>query len=298
MCCNRTPLSVKTCRINNCHLGFAVISDELNPLKTIMSFKIYVINLARSEIRLTAMTEKLSTLGLPFQRIDAVDGRLLSDSERLHFASLRPRDGRSWTPGAIGCFSSHYACWTEIANASENYGVVFEDDVHISKYLPKMLTEMESSMEKIDVLRLEGTRHLLQLDAKKIRSLSECRLQRVKSESWGAGGYIISKNVAAQLIGMPTSSHSPVDFFLFDKASSIFAKEHFIYQTAPALCVQSKFDDRSVSTNTHHGSLIEHNAGDSRLRSMMRKSWWKVVGLSKLMRGFTRVELKEDLIRL
>ncbi|MBZ9683283.1 hypothetical protein LB531_21735 [Mesorhizobium sp. CO1-1-2] len=43
--------------------------------------KSYIINLDRSPARMQRMADRLSSIGADFERVPAVDGRLLSDAE-------------------------------------------------------------------------------------------------------------------------------------------------------------------------------------------------------------------------
>jgi glycosyl transferase family 25 len=121
-----------------------------------MQYKIYLINLSRAGNRLVAMQKKFDDLGLSFERIEAVDGRAMSKEQKHAFAIVRPR-ANGWLPGAIGCFRSHYLAWTAIAKGDAEFGVVFEDDVHISSKLPDLLANIGQYLNDFDVVRLEAS---------------------------------------------------------------------------------------------------------------------------------------------
>lgn len=123
-----------------------------------MTYKIYLINLDRAAGRLQAMEGKFAMLDLAFERIAASDGRVISQEEKLCFANSRPR-ANGWLSGAIGCFRSHYQAWTAIAEGDDEFGVVFEDDVHISAILPSVLSDIALHLDAFDVVRLEATKH-------------------------------------------------------------------------------------------------------------------------------------------
>lgn len=263
-----------------------------------MAYKIYLINLDRAAGRLQAMKKKFGVLNLMFERISACDGRALSQDEKTQFAKSRPR-ANGWLAGAIGCFRSHHQVWSAIAEGKEEFGVVFEDDVHISAILPAVLSDIALHLDAFDVLRLEATKHRVLLNQSKVIQLVDTRLIEVRSEAWGAASYVLPKKTAIMLLAEPMAHHSPVDFFLFDKGSSAFARQHRIYQAVPALCVQSKFDEASiVNTETSYGSDIEHNVGYTRLRHLVRKIGWRINGFKNLLRGYRRIALAQDIVRL
>lgn len=121
----------------------------------------------------------------------------------------------------------------------------------------------------------------------------------MRSETWGAAAYVLPKKTAIKLLAEPMTHHSPVDFFLFDKGTSAFARQHRIYQAVPALCVQSKFDETSIiNTETSYGSDIEHNFGDTRLRHLVRKIGWRINGFKNMLCGYRRIALAQDIVRL
>lgn len=261
-----------------------------------MQYEVYVINLGRATDRLAAMTRKLDDLGLPFQRIEAVDGRAMSSEEKTAFAALRPR-ANGWLPGAIGCFCSHYEAWSRIAVSSADFGVVLEDDIHISIALPQVLMGLDAHLKLFDIVRLEGTKHRVLLNMKTKLSTLPITLYPVLSETWGAGAYAITKDAARQLLTEPLTGHSPVDFFLFDKKTSAAARRHRIFQSVPALCVQSKFDAVKGKPETSYGSDIEHNSEDTTWRLRMRTVGWRLRGLRNLIAGYRKILLSEDIVR-
>jgi glycosyl transferase family 25 len=261
-----------------------------------MQYKIYLINLNRAPGRLAAMQKKFGDLGLTFERIEAVDGRAMTKEQKHAFAIVRPR-ANGWLPGAIGCFRSHFQAWTAIARGDEDFGVVFEDDVHISSKLPALLANLDAHLRDFDVLRLEATKHRVLLNGTNKFDVAGVNLVEVRSETWGAGAYVLPKKSAQLLLAEPTTRHSPVDFFLFDKGTSAVARRHRVYQTVPALCVQSKFDEAS-KPETSYGSDIEHNSEDTGLRHAIRKTGWRIRGLRNVILGYRRIALSEDIVRL
>lgn len=263
-----------------------------------MSFKIYLINLARSDARLAAMRQKFEHLNLQFERINAVDGRALSESEREEFAIRRP-SLNGWLPGAIGCFMSHYEAWNLIANGVDDFGIVFEDDLHISEKFPALIKIVGKFLDNnIDIVHLEATKHRVLLDKHEAVETGSTRLIRVKSEVWGAGAYIISKQVARKLLQSPEKNHSPTDYFLFDRNTSEIARQLRVFQAVPAVCVQSKFDPVQAKPEVTYVSNIEHNSDAGTLRYYFRELGWRIRGFRNLLLGYRRIPLSDDIVRL
>lgn len=94
--------------------------------------KIFCINLKRSIDRRTRMVGEFQKLGLPYEFIDGVDGRLLSESElRQSYSKVRTifRYGHPLLPSEVGCAMSHVKCYDSFLRSAERVCFVFEDDV-------------------------------------------------------------------------------------------------------------------------------------------------------------------------
>jgi len=72
----------------------------------------FVINLDGSDERLSLITENLTSLNIPFERVPAVDGRRFDVHALPEYNDPRAktRYGRILNGGEIGCFKSHIKC--------------------------------------------------------------------------------------------------------------------------------------------------------------------------------------------
>jgi glycosyl transferase family 25 len=116
---------------------------------------IYVISLATDAERRARMRAQLDELRLPFQFLDGVDGRRLTEKAREQAAPSRTR--RYWshlTGGEIGCALSHLAALQTIASGSYPFGAVFEDDVAICPQFPQFLADLERNTPPFDMMWL------------------------------------------------------------------------------------------------------------------------------------------------
>ena len=248
---------------------------------------VYVINLDRSAERMAFIAARLHGLSLDYIRIAAVDGAALSQAERDAFAAARPRDGRlGWRPGQIGCLMSHQEAWRKIAAGSAAWGLVLEDDLHISHSLPAVLAQVERLPPATDIVRLESTGQWLKLGPT-AATLDGRAVRRVRSAAWGAGAYLVSSATAARLVATPPVRQSPADDFLFNPPSSAVARALVTYQVVPALASQDKFaKDRRLMKG--FGSDIETDRVNGRLSAL--SAWRRRI--TSFLRGKSEVGVR------
>ncbi len=116
---------------------------------------IYVISLATDAERRARLAAQFDGLDLPFQFLDGVDGRCLS--EKTLEQAAPPHRRRYWshlTRGEVGCALSHLAAIKKIAAGPDPFGAVFEDDVTICFEFPQFIAELERDPPPFDVIWL------------------------------------------------------------------------------------------------------------------------------------------------
>jgi glycosyl transferase family 25 len=227
-------------------------------------FQSYIISMERSSERLKFISDRLNFLGLDFERIVATDGSLLNEDFKSRFSAARPRDGiRGWAPGQIGCFISHEAAWHAISKSNADYGLVLEDDVHLSSDFRDVIRSDDWIPKEADLIRLEDTGQRLKLSCGQ-KAFGKRKIYKVGSAAWGAGGYIIRKALAERLLDVDCSLHTPVDDFLFNLDTSSVSRTFSTYQLVPAVCIQDKFENTSKSVKGF-GSEIETGKVNMRL---------------------------------
>ncbi len=101
-----------------------------------------VINLAKNVVRMDNASRLLTAQGIPFERLDAVNGFALSPAEtaRVYDAAANARRGRAPLVGAeIGCYLSHIEAWRRIAAGDAAGGFIFEDDFDATADLAEVM---------------------------------------------------------------------------------------------------------------------------------------------------------------
>ena len=131
--------------------------------------KTFVINLKRSQERRKHIEGQLSTLGIQFEIIDAVDGSELSEETINNFKNIRKaaypkKDRRAWdvSDGVIGCALSHLKAYQEIINRDIEISIILEDDAALSKGLLKLydplLINRIKNIHNLDILQLAAVK--------------------------------------------------------------------------------------------------------------------------------------------
>jgi glycosyl transferase family 25 len=125
--------------------------------------KIYVINLASSTQRMQAISEHLHSLGLAFERVEAVWGKDLSERELANLYSPQANHQRFYRPlsaGEIGCYASHLNVWRAMVDGCVPLALVLEDDMELDARMPVLLQAMEAmeATQAWDMVKLVGMR--------------------------------------------------------------------------------------------------------------------------------------------
>ncbi|MEM9319686.1 MAG: glycosyltransferase family 25 protein [Pseudomonadota bacterium] len=127
-----------------------------------MDWPVYLINLDKDRARLEAATAELARAGTSWQRIPAVNGRLLSAEEvaAVYDGKANRRYARHPLTGPeIGCYLSHLRAWAAIRASGQPGGVVLEDDIRISGDLPATLRALAADDGTWDIAKLFSFRH-------------------------------------------------------------------------------------------------------------------------------------------
>lgn len=76
---------------------------------------------------------------------------------------------------------------------------------------------------------------------RRIEAAPKRKLYRAASGTWGAAGYILTKDAAARLLEVPSTQHTHIDWFLFKPTRSSVAAGLTCYQVLPAVCIQDEY---------------------------------------------------------
>tara|TARA_R110001592_G_scaffold178141_1_gene418792 strand:- start:4854 stop:5582 length:729 start_codon:yes stop_codon:yes gene_type:complete len=161
---------------------------------------VYVINLATSTERWATTSNRLTELGISYERFEAVDGRKEAhplfdryDDKLREKYRRKPLSG-----GELGCFASHFLLWNKCVELKKPI-VVLEDDLIINESLNDALKIAAEQISTLQYLRLAAT-YPKPKTYKKIKSLGQFDLiDHIRGPS-GTLGYVISPDASADLI--------------------------------------------------------------------------------------------------
>lgn len=117
---------------------------------------VYAIHLARATERRMGIQRQLRECGLPYEMIDAIDGRQMSD--RAWEDAVAPdalRAQRGWlSKSAVGCALSHREAYRRIVAARKGPGLVIEDDVVLARDLASVARQVAELIRDDEVVLL------------------------------------------------------------------------------------------------------------------------------------------------
>lgn len=214
----------------------------------------YVINLSSAPEKFNNLRSQASRIGLSLKRIDAVDGKGLSARD-----IDSPADEGFWGapgPHEIGCFLSHKLAWIEISMSNQAWGLVLEDDVHLSSCLTDFLSDTHWIPTDADIIKIEAYPHLRVTHTRWFKRVKHRKLLKIQSSLLGTGGYFISKNFCRRLLRNNFKIDMPIDNYLFD-VQTFGPKNRIIYAIEPALVIQDQFLADNHPKFQNYRSIIE-----------------------------------------
>lgn len=233
--------------------------------------KTFVINLDSSQDRLNRISVQLKKLGVPFERVPAVNGTKLTDdfikniTYPLDHIDTKTRFTRALTRGEIGCFLSHRVCWELLLESNEKWALILEDDIEISPYAAKYLSDDKWLPSDVNLCQLnapyDGKIGRIGHSTKNIDKDIKL-VQPLYPTPTGSFAYFISRDVALEALRSSKKLPSPVDNFLFSPWFDISPK-FVLWRTDPSLViplqdVKSDVGDRGKNSIKKAPFLIRH----------------------------------------
>lgn len=181
-----------------------------------------VINLDRSPDRLQVISKALTDLGLGFSRVQAIDGKYLTEGEVRQWTIPRAKRRlccRDLTRTEIACCLSHRTCWQMLVDSNEEWALILEDDCIFSDRARKFMADTEWMPATLKLCQLahigySGERVLIEKRKVILDDKSEI-VRIIKPHHVGAAAYLIHSDVAKLALKLTEKVEAPVDEILF-----------------------------------------------------------------------------------
>ena len=125
--------------------------------QTVDMWPSYVINLTENTTRMDNSARQLTARSIPFERIDAVNGWVLPESEigLVYDAEVnRRRAKHPLLRPEIGCYLSHLTAWRRVAEGESAGGFIFEDDFLATEDFAEVLSRLCEDERDWDMVKL------------------------------------------------------------------------------------------------------------------------------------------------
>ena len=204
---------------------------------------IYVINLDRDVARLQFMTTLFLQHGLSFERVEAVDGRRLSELRGPEIVPVCPSRGfpRGLMMKEQGLTMSHRKAALRLLNSGMPVGCIMEDDVNFSPSFRRLLPLLAVA-PPADIVKLEGigtVRHVIP-----VGTIENHMLAVTVRPIMGSAAYLVTRRGAQSIVDLTETVREPSDYVLADvigRASLLHLLPYPVYQRQEAMVVPSDF---------------------------------------------------------
>lgn len=192
----------------------------------------FLINLDRVPERLALMEQRFAAHGAAFERVPAVDARLLSDADIDRHVDGTGYWGRL-SRSEVACFLSHKLCWQRIVDRDLPFGLVLEDDVRLGENVGELLAQTRWIPDDADLVKLETSMKPVWLDRTVVGQVGGRALTRLYSSHDCTAAYVVSLATARRLLRETERFRDEVDELLFTERSAL-NRSLTIYQMDPA----------------------------------------------------------------
>jgi glycosyl transferase, family 25 len=182
---------------------------------------IYTINLKQHTQKYEDTYNQLSHLGWPIHRIEAIDGKKLSDEDLKQYTDLlsyQAFERLNPNKGTIGCSLSHFEAWQEFLKSDYEFALITEDDIEFDPVALKISIENLTHHKELwdinlfEIFHYGLPVHGLPLTINKFdndgRAINVYLLDIIH-----AGAYLINRNAASKLLSKALPIKMPVDHY-------------------------------------------------------------------------------------
>lgn len=176
----------------------------------------FVICLERETERRQRIQKHLDTLGIDFSFTSAVDGRLLTASEKEQYysepLSIKTR-GRQLASGEIGCYLSHSRIWEKVVNENISQVLIIESDAVFSEEAVRVINAINTKNIDWELLML-FYRECFPAFRGRLPITSQSKLVRFSNKTSCATAYLVTLEGAHKLLKKAYPIQMPVDDYM------------------------------------------------------------------------------------
>ena len=193
---------------------------------------VYVINLDRRPDRLGTISGDLHRLGLSFERVPAVDARLLPPEDKADRNPLM-------RAGSKACMLSHSEALRRFLASGRSAAMILEDDAELASDLPAVCDSTGWWPEGTGLIKLERPNSNKSLQGPRCGQTPSGRaLRRVVRWNAGSAGYLIDREAAGIFLAAFRDAAMSTDRMLFDPRISKAARRVRPVQVNPPMIQQ------------------------------------------------------------
>ncbi len=203
---------------------------------------VYVINLDRRPDRWRRISEHLDCLGLPAQRIPAVDATLLAHQEGWEQRANGNPPAWKIDLGAVACAFSHAQVLGAFLDTEYPAALVLEDDAQMAPDVSALLS-VDWWPRNACLIRLEagaGPHWPIPLSTASHPTPTGRRLHKLERWAPGSAAYLINRAGAALLLPYLEDPQHPMDHLLYDHRYCASARALRALQILPAAARQTE----------------------------------------------------------
>lgn len=227
----------------------------------------------------------MAQLGLPFQFIEAVDGKSLGAQAHEEFGVARfGLEQRFLSRGELACCLSHRQALLNLLYSDAPYGVIMEDDVSLPADFARWISDPAIFPEGWELVRLSGSYHL-PYRGWPVAQVHE-RMAYVSDRApFGSACYLVSRDGAAKLLRSSRTFREPIDL-LYGRQLKTGCQVHEILPYPVGwMDMETSIGDRSQPARR----------GMSPLDRLGRKLWRARISLERRLWLLRRIGLRAAL---
>jgi glycosyl transferase family 25 len=183
---------------------------------------IYVVNLARSTDRRAHIHSQLAKVGIPYEIVDAIDGRELDlgDPEIAKLIDSSVLQQRTLLPGEIACAMSHLRAYEKMIADGRDFALILEDDVVLPCDLSALVEAAARGLHGAEVVLLsfDSSHGTIQVSLEDVVELGSARTLALPidvDQILSAAAYLVTREACERMASMLLPVRAKADEWAF-----------------------------------------------------------------------------------